>query len=178
MRKTLFPVLALLILAAASCAKETLPLEDSFVLGKRDAKHKVVVFYDPDCPICSSLHREMKKVVNARSDIAFYIKLFPLAKIHPYAYRKSKIINCAKTDEEAASLLEQAASWGTYLPEPSCDSEAVERNLALGNSLGLPGTPAVSFSKQDIAYGAYRAEALIAVVDGTARVENHFIVYR
>jgi hypothetical protein len=42
--------------------------------------------------------------------------------------------------------------------------------------MGIPGTPSISFSKDVIAYGGFTAEAVMAVVDGNASVENHLIV--
>jgi thiol:disulfide interchange protein DsbC len=85
MRKYIFFLITVFILSMLSCSKETLPLENSIVMGNRDAKHKLVVFFDPDCPICSSFHKEMNRVISQRSDIAFFIKLFPLSNIHPSA---------------------------------------------------------------------------------------------
>ena len=55
-----------------------IPLGDALVLGDKNAKYKVIVFSDPDCPYCAKLHAEIKKVVEKRKDIAFFIKLFPL----------------------------------------------------------------------------------------------------
>jgi len=78
----------------------------------------------------------MKKVIEARKDIVFYIKLFPL-KIHPAAYEKSKAILCEKSLE----LLEDAFNKKT-LPKPSCQTSAVDETMALAQRLGITGTPA------------------------------------
>ncbi len=162
-----------------SCSRETsLPTENSIVLGSPAAEHKIIVFFDPDNPICSSFHQEMEKVVAQRSDIAFYIKFFPLPWTYPDSERKSRIIACADSNESALAMLKEARSWGSYLPEPSCDSDMVDRNMELAESLDLPGTPAIAFSGKDIVYGRARDLAIMAVVDGNARVEDHRIIMK
>ena len=55
-----------------------IPLKDAMVLGPKNAKKKVAVFTDPDCPYCRKLHEEMKQVLAKRKDVAFYMFLFPL----------------------------------------------------------------------------------------------------
>src|SRR5208282_1220423 len=73
-----------------------IPLGNALVLGSHSALKKVIVFTDPDCPFCAKLDTEMKKVVAERKDIAFYIKLFPLA-VHKDAYWKAAAIECKKS---------------------------------------------------------------------------------
>jgi thiol:disulfide interchange protein DsbC len=34
----------------------SIPLKDALVLGRRNARKKVIVFTDPDCPFCGRLH--------------------------------------------------------------------------------------------------------------------------
>ncbi|MHB8765835.1 MAG: DsbC family protein, partial [Deferrisomatales bacterium] len=67
----------------------SIPLDDAVVIGNPKAARKVVVFDDPECPYCVKLHPEMKKVVEQRKDVAFFIKMLPL-KIHPTARKKAE----------------------------------------------------------------------------------------
>src|SRR5208283_1954450 len=39
-----------------------IPLDNALVLGNYNAKNRVIVFTDPECPFCKKLHQEMKKV--------------------------------------------------------------------------------------------------------------------
>ncbi|MDT8317758.1 MAG: thioredoxin domain-containing protein, partial [bacterium] len=64
-----------------------IPLTGTVLVGSKKARHKVIVFSDPDCPYCRKLHGEIKKVVKKRKDIAFYVKPFPLP-MHKEAYGK------------------------------------------------------------------------------------------
>jgi thiol:disulfide interchange protein DsbC len=77
----------------------------------------------------------MKKIVEERKDIAFYIKMFPLMS-HPEAYEKSKSIVC----EKSLTLLGDAFEKKS-LPRPNCDTLAVEENIKLAKKLGITGVP-------------------------------------
>ena len=135
-----------------------IPLDDALVMGDKDAKHRVIVFDDPDCPFCAKLHQEMKKVIEKRKDIAFYIKMFPL-KIHPEAYDKSKAIVC----EKSLTLLEDAFEK-KQLPKPTCETSAIDDNLKLGEKLGISGTPALIMPDGRVISGYKEADAITGLV--------------
>lgn len=101
----------------------------------------------------------MKKVLEARKDIVFHIVMFPL-KIHPEAYIKSKAIVC----EKSIKLLEDAFDRKP-LPELSCETDLIDKNIALANSLGITSTPSLVFQDGRKASGAMKAEDLIRFID-------------
>lgn len=102
----------------------------------------------------------MKKVLEKRKDIAFYLKMFPLVKLHPKAYEKSMTIVCKKSLE----LLEDSFA-GKKLPPPECKTKEIDENLKLGERLGITGTPAIIFPDGSIVPGAMDADALISRID-------------
>jgi len=102
----------------------------------------------------------MKKVLEKRKDIAFYLKLFPLIKLHPKAYEKSMTIVCKKSLE----LLEDNFA-GKKLPPPECKTKEVDENLKLGERLGISGTPAIILPDGGIIPGYKNADALIQLID-------------
>jgi protein-disulfide isomerase len=54
------------------------------VAGKKDAKHKLVIFSDPQCPFCQTIVPEIYAAVKANPDtFALYYYHFPLLRIHP-----------------------------------------------------------------------------------------------
>lgn len=112
-----------------------IPLGDALLLGRADARRKVIVFTDPECPYCKKLHEEIKEVVRRDPDIAFLIKLFPL-KMHPNAYSISKSIVCNKS----TALLEDSYA-GKTVPPPLCETPVVDETLALVGELGIRSTP-------------------------------------
>jgi thiol:disulfide interchange protein DsbC len=97
----------------------------------------------------------MKKVLEKRKDIAFYIKLFPLP-MHKGAYDKSKAIIC----ENSLALLEDAFGR-KELPKPKCETSQVDENLELGRKLGINGTPAIIFPDGSLVSGALDADSII-----------------
>ncbi len=130
------------------------PLADAIVVGNKNAKHKVIVFTDPDCSFCKKLHAEIKKVVQDRKDIAFYKKMFPL-KIHPEAYEKSKTIVCEKSLEMLENAFEKKP-----LPKPKCETTAVDENIKLAEKLGISGTPALIMPDGRLISGYREAKVL------------------
>lgn len=137
-----------------------IPLGDAVVFGPADAKKKVVVFSDPDCPFCRRLHEEMKKVLEKRKDVAFYLVLFPL-EMHKDAYKKAQAILC----EKSTQLADDAFS-GKAVPEPKCSNEAVERTKALGSSLGVSSTPTIVREDGTVNLGMLPADKLSDWIDG------------
>jgi thiol:disulfide interchange protein DsbC len=79
----------------------------------------------------------MKKIIEMRKDIAFYIKMFP-PKEHSEAYEKSKSIIC----EKSLTLLRDAFKKKA-LPKPSCETLAVDENMKLFQDLGITGVPII-----------------------------------
>jgi len=137
-----------------------LPLKDAIVLGAKDAKKKVVVFTDPDCPYCKKLHEETKQVIEKRKDIAFYLILYPLP-MHKDAYKKAQAVLC----EKSLALLDDAFS-GKTVPEPTCGKEQVEKNLALAKDLDINGTPTLIRDDGTMISAYLPADKLIEWIDG------------
>lgn len=135
-----------------------IPLGDALVLGDKNAKYKVVVFSDPDCPYCGKLHTEIKKVVEKRKDIAFFIKLFPLP-MHKDAEWKAKSIVCKKSMQ----LLEDNFE-GKPIEKAECDTKVIEENKKLAGELGITGTPALVLPDGRILSGYREADALIEMI--------------
>jgi thiol:disulfide interchange protein DsbC len=106
-----------------------IPLGDALVMGRRTAKKRVIIFDDPDCSFCAKLHNELKKILEKRRDIVFYIKLFPLES-HAKAYEKSKTILC----EKSIKLLEDSFA-GKEITPPKCNTNQVDVNISLAKSL-------------------------------------------
>lgn len=136
-----------------------IPLENSLVLGNSNAKHKIIVFSDPDCPFCGKFHQEMKALVETRRDIAFYIKLFPL-EAHKDARRKSESIMCNRSME----MLEDAFKKKP-IPDPTCKSDVVASTIALGKKLGITGTPSTILPDGRLIPGYVESQKLLTLLD-------------
>ena len=137
-------------------------LDDTLLLGRPEAKTKAFVFTDPQCPYCGKLHHELQKVVAKDPDIAFHLILFPL-KSHPDAYRISKSVMCTGD----LGLLE-AGFAGEKIPDPPCETGAIDRNMALAEAYGIRSTPTLVLSDGRILSGFKPAEKLMEILRGPA----------
>lgn len=135
-----------------------IPVDDALVIGSKGAKHKVIVFTDPDCPFCGKLHDELKKVISDNKDIIFYIKLMPLS-FHPEAYWKSKSILCGKSIKLLEDNFEKKP-----IPRPDCETKEVDENIKLGAELGITGTPTLIMPDGLVVSGARDAKTIIELV--------------
>ena len=100
----------------------------------------------------------MKKVIEKRKDIAFYIKMFPL-QMHPGAYEKAKAIVC----EKSLALLEDAFEK-KEIPKPTCETRVIDENIKLAEKLGISGAPTLILPDGRGISGYREADALISLV--------------
>jgi len=100
----------------------------------------------------------MKKVIEKRKDIVFFIKMFPLP-MHKGAYDEAKAIVC----EKSLALLEDAFAKKP-LPAAKCDTKALDDNIKLGEKLGIRGTPAIVLANGVVIPGYRDADSLIAQI--------------
>src|SRR5208337_1834822 len=132
-----------------------IPLANALVLGSSSANKKVIVFTDPDCPFCARLDKEMKKVVEERKDIAFYIKLYPLPA-HKDAYLKANAIECKKSLKVMEDNFE-----GRPISMDNCGTKEIDDNIKLAQSLGFFGTPTLVLPDGTVHGGTLPADKLI-----------------
>ena len=127
----------------------TLPLKDAFTIVRGDGKRKVAVFEDPNCGYCKRFERDMQNVDN----VTVYLFLYPI--LSPDSAEKSRNIWCAK---------DKAAAWQDYMVKDktpaaaSCDTSALQRNLALGKKYKITGTPTLIFADGSRVPGAIGAK--------------------
>lgn len=138
---------------------KSIPVDDAILLGRADAKSKVIVFTDPECPYCKKVHSEMQEVVKADPNIAFLIKLMPL-KMHPNAYGLSKTILCSANP---LSVLE-AVFHGAPVAPSACPTTKVDETLASARQLGITSTPTLILPDGTILPGYKKAPDLLKIL--------------
>jgi thiol:disulfide interchange protein DsbC len=111
----------------------TLPLADAMREVRGNGSRMLAIFSDPDCPYCQQLESDLQGLTN----VTIYTFLMPLVSLHPGAHNKAVSVWCAK-DSIAAW---HATMWrGESIAEADCPNP-VDRNVALGERLGINGTP-------------------------------------
>ena len=123
-----------------------LPLGDALTEVRGNGERVLAVFSDPDCPYCRRLEADLREL----TDVTLHTFLMPLAALHPQARRKAVSVWCAPDRLQAWKALmlrDQTAS------DADCD-HPVDRNIALGERLGIQGTPTLIAADGRIQPGA------------------------
>ena len=126
-----------------------LPFKDAFPIVRGDGTRKLAVFEDPNCGYCKRFERDMQNVDN----VTVYLFLYPI--LSPDSAEKSRNIWCAK---------DRAAAWEDYMVRDkaptaaTCDTSALQRNLAFGKKYKITGTPTLIFADGSRVPGAIPAK--------------------
>ncbi|WP_369821761.1 DsbC family protein [Polaromonas sp. OV174] len=126
-----------------------LPLKDAFVEVRGNGKRKMAVFADPNCGYCKRFERDVLKV----TDVTIHTFLIPI--LSPDSTEKSKNIWCAKDKNKAWT------DWMVRDQTPakaSCDTAALERNLAFSRKYKITGTPTIFFADGSRVPGAISSQ--------------------
>ena len=127
---------------------DELPLKDAFTQVRGNGKRKLAVFEDPNCGYCKRFERDLQKV----NDVTIHTFLIPILSAD--SVEKSKNIWCAKDKNKAWldwMVRDQPAA------KASCDTAALERNLAFSKKYKITGTPTVFFANGTRVPGAISA---------------------
>lgn len=128
-----------------------LPLKDAMVAKQGSGARKMAVFVDPNCGYCKRFERDLATV----KDVTIYTFLMPILGADSTA--KSRDIWCSKDAQKTwrAWMLD-----GVAPPKAAanCDSEVLDRNLALSRKHRITGTPALFFEDGSRKPGALPAE--------------------
>lgn len=140
----------------------SLPLDKAIKIVKGDGSRAFAVFTDPECPYCYQLEQNLLDVNN----YTMYVFLFPIAELHPTAHTKAEAIWCSKDPVKAwaEAMLEHKEIVSTKCATP------IAQVAALGQSLGVRGTPTLISSDGRRAPGAMPAQALETWLD--AKIEQ------
>jgi thiol:disulfide interchange protein DsbC len=136
-----------------------IPLSGAIVVGKKDAKRRIVVFDDPNCQHCAKLHETAKGIVAKRPDVAFYVRPFPRNNDAP-THEKALSIVCAGT----IRALEDAFA-GRPLPKGECGSKAVDESIRIAKRFNIRLTPTLIFPDGRVVPGALEADTILSMLD-------------
>ncbi len=104
------------------------------------------------------LHQVMKKIVETRKDVAFYIKMLP-SRGHSETYEKAKSIVCKKS----LQLLRDAFKM-MPLPKPSCETPAIDQNMKLFQHLDITRGPIIILPDGRVLQGYKDTKTLIDLI--------------
>lgn len=122
-----------------------------------EVKHKITIFTDIDCGYCRQFHREIDKVTALGIEVHYLF--YPRTGPNTESWTKADQVWCAQNHNNALTR----AKLGGEIPDgPACNSP-VESHYALGQRIGVRGTPAI-FSETGELIGGYLPPAQLAKV--------------
>jgi thiol:disulfide interchange protein DsbC len=120
-------------------------------------KHTITIFTDIDCGYCRQFHREIDKVTALGIEVHYLF--YPRTGPNTESWTKADQVWCAPNHNQALTR----AKLGGEIPDgPSC-ATPVESHYALGQRIGVRGTPAV-FSDTGELIGGYLPPADLAKI--------------
>jgi len=130
----------------------SLPFANAVKVVKGNGSRKMAVFSDPNCPYCHQLEQTLKSVDN----VTVYTFLYPV--LSPDSTAKAKQIWCSPDRAKAWE------SWMVQRQAPTaagtCNTAAIDSNLALGAKMNVTGTPTVILADGRRLPGAVGADEL------------------
>ncbi len=123
-----------------------------------DARHRVTVVTDIDCPYCRRLHNDLPAYREAGIDVTYV--MLPRAGKNSNSYRKTVSAACASDPERAIT----AAMNGAATDATQCD-HPIDEHMALARRLGVTSTPTIVLDDGRIVLGQKRPADLLELIE-------------
>ncbi len=65
------------------------------VYGNPKGRIVIVEYSDTECPFCKRFHSDMHRLVSSNDEVLWVYRHFPIASLHPKAFRESRATECA-----------------------------------------------------------------------------------
>ena len=172
-----------------------LHLSEGQRIGRPDAPFTLVVWSDYQCPFCRQYEQELRTLKARLGDsLAIVYRHFPLASSHKLATAAAVVAECAaaegrfaamhqalfaeplKGDTLPADSLAKAAGISDLPAFAACSRstpvrERIEKDVQLGRTLGITGTPAVQVGDR-LTFGVITAAVTEARLRSTFPVRS------
>jgi thiol:disulfide interchange protein DsbC len=124
------------------------PESQMLIFSPQNPRYTITVFTDVDCAYCRKLHSEMAELnsLGVRVRYVFYPRTGPGTE----SWRKAEAVWCSANRNEA---LTRAKAGGQLDMTKTCGATPVAREYALGQSIGVRGTPAIVTESGDYIAG-------------------------
>lgn len=133
--------------------------EQTVVFAPEKYTHTVSVFTDIDCGYCRKLHKEIEDY--EKEGIRVRYLFYPRAGEKSASYDKAVSVWCADDRNQAMT----DAKFGKDVAQKTCDNP-VKAHMALGEQLGVRGTPALVLDNGEMVPGYVPAKRLAAMLNG------------
>lgn len=134
-----------------------IPSDEMIIYKPQVTRAAITVFTDVDCQYCRALHRDMEKLLDLGIEVRYIA--YPRGGAQAGSYQKMLSVWCS---EDRQKTLTQAKN-GQNLPERECDNPVLE-HYALGNEIGISGTPALVLADGRVIPGYMDSDRLAALL--------------
>jgi thiol:disulfide interchange protein DsbC len=128
--------------------------EELIVFSPDEVEHTVSVFTDIDCTFCRRLHAQIDQYMEQGIEVRYF--LYPRNGPTSPSWAKAENVWCANDRNEALTL----AKLDKEFPTRTCDASIVSTHYAIGQDVGLRGTPAIVLDNGTLFSGYMPAEQL------------------
>lgn len=137
--------------------------KELIVYPAKDEKYVVNVFTDTTCGYCMKLHREMKDY----NDLGITVRYiaFPRSGERSPNLNQMSAIWCAKDKVKAMDL----AKTGQFTETDTKCAKVITGHMALGNSMGVSGTPAIMLEDGTMLSGYLPAAQLLQTLENNQK---------
>lgn len=111
--------------------------EATIVFTPDTVRHRVSVFTDIDCTFCRRLHSQIEEYMDEGIEVRYF--LYPRSGPASESWVKAEKVWCSDDRNEALTLAKQDKTFESR----ECDSSIVSSHYAMGQDVGLRGTPAI-----------------------------------
>jgi thiol:disulfide interchange protein DsbC len=124
------------------------PESEMLIFGPKNPQYTITVFTDVDCAYCRQLHSEMAELnrLGVRVRYMFYPRTGPNTE----SWKKAEVVWCSSNRNEALTRAKLGAKLDM---SKTCSATPVAREYALGQSIGVRGTPAIVTENGDYIAG-------------------------
>jgi thiol:disulfide interchange protein DsbC len=134
------------------------PESQMLIFSPREPKYTVTVFTDVDCGYCRQLHRQIADY--NRLGVRVRYLFFPRTGPNTESWHKAEQVWCS-ADRKAALT---RAKLGEKLDAKPCGATPVAQQYALGQTLGIEGTPGIYAANGALLGGYLSPDALVAAL--------------
>jgi thiol:disulfide interchange protein DsbC len=142
---------------------DALPASQMLVFGPKDPKYTVTVFTDVDCVYCRALHGQIEDYNQLGIQVRYVF--YPRTGPNTSSWYKAEQVWCSNDRHDALTR----AKLGEPLSAKVCAVNPVAREYALGQAIGLQGTPAIVAANGALVGGYLPPAALLAALKGSAQ---------
>ncbi|MBT8144768.1 MAG: DsbC family protein [Gammaproteobacteria bacterium] len=132
---------------------------ESIVFSPKEVKHRVSIFTDIDCGYCRRLHGQIDDYLAQGIEVRYL--LYPRNGPRTPSWAKAEQVWCAGNRNTALTLAKQDQAFESR----SCDSPVVSQHYALGQDIGLRGTPAIVLEDGRLVSGYLPPDGLLSRIN-------------